>query len=263
MKTLFYTAAFGDLINFKMAENAIRSLRAAGYDRDVIVLTDKAYAFPVDLHVRVIILDTVESMPLFKMGLPYDVAKNYEAILFSDSDSGFIKNPESLFALVSSKPMFSRLRFKLFRDSYNMKILAAQEQTAINHEVRSVNSGTFLIAGSEYEVTANVWKQVWEANKNPKQPKFGIQRDQPALQAILVRKLISYDYIPDDLVVFPKAEPRWPATADSVVAHFVGLSHNPEKEDARLATIQAYKGFVPDSEDAPVPAPAPAPEVAE
>ncbi len=266
MKTLIYTNAYGPDINFAMALQMVTQLRATGYDRDVILLSDRKYEFPVELHARTIVIDTAESMPLFKAMLPADIAAQYDAVLYVDTDVYFNKHPDAIFSLLKDRMLLPRTHFRLCRASYNLGALTEQEQRLISAgglidpESRSINAGVILFPGDQYATICGIWKILWAESKPANQPKFGIQRDQQPLQAMLVRKVVKYDYFPENVVIFPKAEPRFPATEDTAIAHFVGYSYTDARKNDCLNAIKAYPEVLAKAKEMAAKAAAPSPE---
>jgi len=242
MKTLIYTVAFGDDINFKLAENLFSSLRAQGYEGDVAAVCDRKHDFS-DKNARVFIPNSPERPVLHKMAIPAAVAKTYDLILFLDADTGALQPVDSVFALGDDKILLSRLfEFRLRNDRYNLKVLSEQEQKLVSDggliefESRSVNTGTMLIPGPQYAAFAAMVTDAWQGVQKPKYH----PGDQPVIQALMVRGLFKYDYFPDGMVIFPQAERfRYPTTS-TVFAHFAGYPSGIEGKEKCLAAIQDY-----------------------
>ena len=248
MKTLVYTTAFGMEHFFLLAEQMLVSLRTRGYQGDVVVLTDREYAFPSLLNAKNLILPGNPQPRLVKAALPSLLdTSGYDKILFVDSDVVFLRHPEPLFKLADSRMAIAKYqKYPLDRHSFNLKLFTSLERKNPRlRDAESINTGAMVFPGALFNNYMAVWGGKWR-NTVPQKPlnKFSgdyLEQDQPVMQTLLTHGFLEYEYIPDTLQLMPmfhtEKEPLHP---DAVLIHLCGALRNAQKKQQVLEIMAEF-----------------------
>jgi hypothetical protein len=233
MKQLIYTNAFGpDSGHYDLAVVMFAAIRKLGYTGDCLLIADKAFTFDKALDVDVQVSPITDRLPMYKGLLADDVAKGYTQILYLDTDCLplSLDGLTALFNCGDAGLAVSQIPWKLCDDSFNTKYFTKDEIAALRARdgktttttlaIRSINTGTFAVAGDKYAAAMAAWRTGWDSSVGP----VGVKDyalDQPLLQILIYRKAMGVSFIPDALVGFPACFKRSVAPTNAVL-HYVG-----------------------------------------
>ncbi len=236
---LIFTVAFGNDHFFRLAQEMTNALRLRGYAGEIRILTDRDWAFTGAINT------VMEMNPkqLWKAGIARAVnCKDYEKILFIDSDIAFIQPCDEVFSL-------DGIRFPLepltIGASGLNSIFLTQEEKQGYGGLNGYNAGTFLMPGDRAEEFLSAFESGWLKyawgdlpDYWPGNGKYKPQMsDQSALQAMAIRGELAVLPFPDGMISFPGI--KHIKNLDSVFAlHFAGPQHTEENKAQILAWMK-------------------------
>lgn len=204
MKTLIYTVAYGEFPFVDMALNLKKTAFASGYTGEFRILREE-HCFP--------------GMP--KAGLIRALSRaqieSYDKILYVDCDCVFLEDPAPLFGHTGVAAVFESAGIS----EYSALFLTAEERLKAR---AGVHSGALLLPGTQAYDFLEAWESIWLTS-----PRDAVRRedkyswvpeglmDQPALQAVLIRRNIPCARLRG--MCFPLIAPE---AKEGVLAHFCG-----------------------------------------
>ena len=230
-----YTVAFGAEYHFELVAEWARGIRAAGFTGDVIVLSDREFDIPT---ARTIVCGWMTPSQLWKAAIKTAIdCREYDKILFLDSDIPMLQNPNLFFELegilIPLEPITIR------KSGLNATFLKVDELEKYGEDY-SFNAGTMLMPGyladkflTEFE---SVWSQVeWRSKEDfwPQTKTYkGQMYDQGILQAMICRKMFSVmpEIMPKSFIGFP----AWGDGMGCIALHLCGLQHNSQNKKSIL-----------------------------
>lgn len=202
MRTAIVTTAFGAPIYREMADELCASLKKVGYTDPVFVLDKK------------------EKGRLMKAAFcRYARPKDFDKVLFVDSDFIFKRHPEEIFKLnfphaaVSVEP-----NFPLEQNEYNTRFFTEEERRGVGPNDKSFNSGLILYNAEGMKDFMETWERGWWERSD------GDLWDQEALQALEHKGKIKCSLLPESVCFFPltRSENR-EFSEENIAIHFCGL----------------------------------------
>lgn len=237
---LVFTSAFGDVEYFECADQMILSLRAAGYDGRIVVLSDREYSFAG--NVEAFVVKEPPNTPYKTLLHRYADLSHHGKILFMDSDIFFFKHPDPLFRACTDRLLVARENIRIGKNPHNIRGFTSEERKDPKlMDQHSINAGNLVFPSPEHYVAcAETWREEWS--------RLGGAWDQPPLQKLLATGKLAFDYLPPDLFALPVLLfERRPFTGKMIFAHLCGYPRTGCKGKVlegmkRLALCKSFSG---------------------
>jgi hypothetical protein len=225
MRQLLYTVAHGHPVYLEMARECVRSARLHGFEGDALVLSDQAD--PVEgaqSRVTATGPDLLAKAGLIR-ALSRGEIESYDRVLYLDSDCVFRAGAQEVFQepglRLATQPAPRGTFFH-----YNLVFMTKAERQRFRAACHPhVNTGMILMPGARAFEFLSEWESFWRACPRQETCLRPAWRwcnpalmDQPALQALLLRKGLEWAPFQSGTMGFPLYKPAGRAT----VLHFCG-----------------------------------------